>query len=183
MHGCSPRRTGSFIHGDDGVSGMTLAERTREAADGYPFLVEALRAGVVNYSAAARFLDVGGDDEAVATALRRYADALPGYETTSRSVRVTMQSGIDRLEAASDALLTVNGTAYGVADGGTRTAILANGTVDAAFVRRALGLLSVAGVDVAGLGFGSDVMVVVVDRLTAANALRAVEAAAERVES
>ncbi|MFT4958602.1 MAG: hypothetical protein ACI9EZ_001934, partial [Halobacteriales archaeon] len=55
---------------------MSLAERTREAARARPFLVEGLRAKVVNYTAAARFLDVDGEVDAVATALRRYGEGL-----------------------------------------------------------------------------------------------------------
>jgi len=41
---------------------MSVAERTRAAVREEPFLHDALRAGVVNYRAAARYLDVGDED-------------------------------------------------------------------------------------------------------------------------
>jgi hypothetical protein len=55
---------------------MNVAERTREAVRRRPFLHDALAAGVVNYAAAAEFLDVDRGDDAVTAALRRYADDL-----------------------------------------------------------------------------------------------------------
>ncbi|WP_435358473.1 DUF7523 family protein [Haloarchaeobius sp. DFWS5] len=169
---------------------MTLAETTRDAADDHPFLVEALRAGVVNYSAAARFLTVDGDDEAVATALRRYAEALPAYEPTARDVRVTMQSGLDtvaldeaeRYECdTAGALLCVGDVAVTATGGGKQTAILATGEVDTKLCARALGRLATADVAVEAAGFAGDALVVVVTRRDGANALRAVEQAAETV--
>ncbi|MFW6317667.1 MAG: DUF7523 family protein, partial [Halorubrum sp.] len=92
---------------------MSLAAETRRAVAEHPFLLAALRAGVVNFTAAARFLEVDGETDAVATALRRYADDLPAYETASREARVTMQSGIGPVESLEDALLAVGGTALG----------------------------------------------------------------------
>ncbi|MCT9096837.1 hypothetical protein [Haloarchaeobius sp. HME9146] len=162
---------------------MTLARETRDAADEHPFLLSALRAGVVNYSAAARFLAVDGEAEAVATALRRYADALPEFETGSRDVRVTMQSGIGPVPEAADdePLLRVSEQGYGKTAGGESTAILATGAVDAAFCQQALGQLETDDVGVSALGFDGGALVVLVGRREAANALRAVEAAAEAV--
>ncbi|WP_435332870.1 DUF7523 family protein [Haloarchaeobius sp. TZWWS8] len=162
---------------------MTLAETTRAAADDHPFLVEALRAGVVNYSAAARFLEVDGEAEAVATALRRYAESLPAYEPTARDVRVTMESGLGRVspDDAEEPLLRVGDATFGSASGGGETAILATGSVDASLCRRALGRLETADVSVVAMGFTEDVLVVLVSRLDAANAVRAVETAAASV--
>ena len=73
---------------------MTLAAETRAAVRRRPFLYEALRAGVVNYAAAARLLDVEGEQGAVVAALGRYAEALPNYEASAREARVTMRSGL-----------------------------------------------------------------------------------------
>jgi len=73
---------------------VTLAADTRAAVRRRPFLHEALRAGVVNYAAAARLLDVDGEDSAVVAALRRYAETLPPYDETARDARVTMRSGL-----------------------------------------------------------------------------------------
>lgn len=72
---------------------MTLAAETRAAIRRRPFLREALRAGVVNYAAAARLLDVEGEHGAVVAALGRYAEALPDYEESAHEARVTMGSG------------------------------------------------------------------------------------------
>ncbi|WP_435347425.1 DUF7523 family protein [Haloarchaeobius sp. HRN-SO-5] len=163
---------------------MTLAARTREAAAEHPFLVDALRAGVVNYAAAARFLGVDGEEEAVATALRRYEEAVPDYAPEARSVRVTMQSGLDRCDpddGVDDALLRVGESTYAPADGGRRTAIVAAGTVDGAFASAVLDRLAQAGVDVEALAFDGDALVAVVERRAGANAVRAVERASESV--
>lgn len=160
---------------------MSLAAKTRRAADGHPFLVAALRAGVLNYTAAARFLEVDGETDAIATALRRYAEEVPDYETTARETRVTMQSGVGPVDDPSEALLVVGGTAIGA--GGDRTAILAAGEVDAAALATVLETLSVEDIGVTAAGVGEETLVVVVDRLEGANALRAVEGALEAVPS
>jgi len=162
---------------------MSLAAETRRAVDRRPFLRTALRAGVVNYTAAARALAVDGETDAIATALRRYADELPAYETESRDVRVRMESGIGPLEGASndaDALVTVGGQAFGPVDG-DRTAIVAVGDVDAAALATVLSRLSVDEISPTAAGVAAEMLVVVVDRLEGANALRAVEDALERV--
>ena len=160
---------------------MSLAAETRRAAEEHPFLVTALRAGIVNYTAAARFLDVEGETDAIATALRRYAKELPAYETDSRDVRVRMESGIGPIDPGSgEALVSVGGTAFGP-DGGDRTAIVATGAVDAAALAEVLRRLSLAEITPIAAGVGGEAMIVVVDRLAGANALRAVEAALEAV--
>ena len=163
---------------------MTLAARTREAVTDHPFLVDALRAGVVNFAAAARFLDVDGDEEAVAVALRRYGEALPEYAPRSASLRVTMQSGLERIEsgeAGSEPLLCVGERAYAATENGSRTAILATGSVDAAVASGVLEHLALAGVSVDALAFDADALVALVDRRSGADAVRAVERAADGV--
>jgi hypothetical protein len=160
---------------------MSLAAETRAAVDRRPFLRTALRAGVVNYTAAARSLPVAGETDAIATALRRYADELPAYDTESRDVRVRMESGIGSLEdGADDALVSVGGAAFGDA-GGDRTAIVATGDVDAGALVDALARLSIEGVSPTAAGVADGTLVVAVERLEGATALRAIEAALEDV--
>lgn len=162
---------------------MSLAAETRRAVDSRPFLVTALRAGIVNYTAAARFLEVDGETDAVATALRRYAEELPAYDTESRAVRVRMESGFGPVDAETsdaDALITVGGTAFGPS-GGDQTAIVATGDVDAAALAGALRRLSLEEITPTAAAVGEDSLFVVVDRLEGANALRAVEGALEAV--
>ncbi len=157
---------------------MSLAERTREAVRANPFLYEALRAGVVNYTAAARFLDLGVDDrEAVVAALRRYAEDLPEYDATGRDARVNMESGLGEADAA-DALLTVGETAY-ASDAGSKTAILVTGDVGVGALRHVLGHLGAEDVAVEAAGATTESMLVVVSRRDGPDALRAVEAAVE----
>ncbi len=172
------------------LADMSLAAETRRAADDHPFLVAGLRAGVVNFTAAARFLDVDGETDAVATALRRYADDLPGYDPTARDSRVTMESGIGPVETLEEAVLVVGGTALGrfEEDEGrngngnqNRTALLATGAVDADALRAALGALSLENIAVHAAGVCEGTMVMVVERLDGANAVRAVERALESV--
>ncbi|QCW03539.1 hypothetical protein [Natrinema pallidum] len=176
----------------DAVLDMSLAADTRRAVDRRPFLRTALRAGVVNYTAAARFLPVDGETDAIATALRRYADELPAYETESRAVRVRMERGIGPLEADADGadvdgestapLVSVGGVAIGPS-GGDRTAIVAMGDVDAAALADVLARLSADGLAATAAGVADGTMVVTVDRLEGADALRAVEDALERADA
>ena len=140
---------------------MTLADDTRAAARDHPFLVAALRAGVLNYAAAARFLDVGETD-AVATALRRYAEELPDYAPESRDARVTMHRGVGPADP-DEALLAVGDLALSP-DGGDMTAVLAAGDVDAAALAAVLSRLAVA-----------ETLVVVVEKRSGPDAVRAVE--------
>jgi len=160
---------------------MSLAERTRAAARDHPFLLEALRAGVANYSAAARALDVDGDPDAVATALRRFADDLPDRDPAPRDVRVRMRRGVGRVEGGTaEPLLAVAGTAFDETDDGG-TALLATGDVDLHAARAALDALAVADVAVDAAAVDDEALVAVVGARAAADALRAVEAAFDAV--
>lgn len=160
---------------------MTLAADTRNAVRRNPFVFEALRAGVLNYTAAARFLDVG-DLDPVAAALRRYAEELPNHESDSRDARVTMQSGLgavemnegDETSRESDALLTIGSRAL-VPDAGSLTGVLATGAVDARALAHVLDRLAIEKVDVAAAGIAGDGLLVVVGRRAGPDAVRIVE--------
>ncbi|UTF53087.1 DUF7523 family protein [Natronosalvus rutilus] len=159
---------------------MSLAAETRRAVDAHPFLHTALRADVVNYTAAARFLAVDDETDAVATALRRYGDELEALGPSDRSVRVRMQSGVGPVDDNGEALLAVGSTVFGTgADSSAYTAIVATGEVDARAVSTALASLSIAGIEVVAAGFEAETLVVAVERLDGANAVRAVEGALE----
>ena len=155
----------------------SLAQRTREAVRDEPFLYDALRAGVLTYTAAARALPVDGEHDAIATALRRYADELAEHEPAGGDVRVSMKSGVGPA-AGADPLLAVGDVDF-AAEGGGYTAIVGSGTVDAAVLRRVLGRLATADVDVEAAGVTADALIVVVERRVGANALRAIEAAVD----
>lgn len=160
----------------------SLAERARAAVDSRPFLRDALRAGVVNYAAAARTLDVDGEEDALATALRRYADELPEYEEDVRRASVSMKSGIGELDAGAPeetALLSVNGTTYG--DGGKLTALLGSGDVDTTVLSTVLHRLGADDVTPEAAGVARDSLVVIVGRREGATAIRAIEDALEHV--
>ncbi|AXR78096.1 DUF7523 family protein [Natrarchaeobaculum sulfurireducens] len=161
---------------------MSLAAETRRAVAKHPFLVSALRASVVNYTAAARFLDVEGDVDAIATALRRYAAELPDYDREPRDVRVRMERGVDELEPADrdDVSLAVGNGVFG-AGSGEFTEIVATGTVDGRALAAVLERLAVDDVDVVAAGVAADTLVVVVERLEGASALRGVEDALDGV--
>jgi hypothetical protein len=156
---------------------MTKAAATRAAVDDHPFLRTALRAGVVNRGAAARFLDVDGDEDAVAAAVRRYGEELPGLDAESRDAHVSMESG---LGASDDGLLVVAGRGFAPGEGDL-TALLATGDVDTRALSAALGRLHAADVDPRAAGVAGDALAVVVRRRDGADALRVVEDALERV--
>ncbi|MFB6308088.1 MAG: hypothetical protein ABEH35_02050 [Haloarculaceae archaeon] len=153
----------------------SLAETTREAVRERPFLYDALRAGVVNYTAAARYLDVEGETDAVATALRRFADELPDLSREGGDARVSMESGLGETDT-DDPLLSVGGTGY-AAGAGSLTGLVATGDVTAADLRDVLGRLAAADVGVEAAGTAGDALVVVVGRRDGPDALRIVEGA------
>ena len=170
---------------------MSLAADAREAARARPFVLDALRAGVLNHSAAAAWLaaeaDLGGDDadtDAIATALRRFREDLPAYATAERAASVSMRSGVGVVEDAAesterdaaadgDPLLRVGGAA--VVPEGRETAVLATGDVDAGALAAVLRRLAAVDVDVAAAGVAGDALVVVVGRRDGATAVRTVE--------
>ena len=157
---------------------MSLAAATRDAVRERPYLYDALRTGVVNYTAAARTLDIEGDTDAVATALRRFAEELGDEPAHDATASVSMQSGVGRVEDG-DALLTV-GTS-GFAEGaGSLTAIVASGTLSPAALSAVLGRLRTAAIDVEAAGASDAKLVVVVSRRDGPDALRAVESAVGR---
>ena len=154
---------------------MSLAAETRRAVRAEPFVFEALRAGVLNYSAAARQLDVGAVEPVVA-ALRRYAEELPDREIASRNARVTMQSGLAIADDTDeDGILGVGGNA--VVAGGSLTSVLATGEVDAAALARVCSRLATEGIDIEAAGVAGDALVVVVGRRDGPDAVRTVEEA------
>lgn len=156
---------------------MSLAAETRAAVEEYPFLVDALSAGVCNFTAVARFLDVDGDVDAVATALRRYAENRPPIETTDQAVRVTMQSGIEPVEQPAEALIRVGETRLGPGNG-ELTAIVASGDVDATGLTAAIRRCELDGVEVRSAAFDTgSAAILVVARRDGANALRILESA------
>lgn len=154
---------------------MSLAADTREAVRESPLLFEALRAGVVNYAAAARSLDIDGDTEAVTAALRRFAADLEPRQTGSRSARVTMHSGLER---SSDGLLSVGESGFDEGQG-ELTAVMATGEVDPGALEHVLGVLRTHEIAVEAAGTTRDNLAVVVDRRDGAETLRRVESALE----
>lgn len=152
---------------------MTLATATREAVRSRPFLVDALGAGVVNYTAAARTLDVDGETDAVVAALRRYAADMPDPDRPDAGA-VSMDSGYGAVDPGErDPLLVVGDLA--LAPGSGSLTALSAGDADAFALERALGRLRTAevGVEAAAVGGGS--LVVVVERRDGPDALRALE--------
>lgn len=164
---------------------MSLAGETRAAVDDHPFLRRALRAGVVNHAAAARFLDVDGDEDAVAAAVRRYADDLPALERRDASARVSMSSGVskagtDGAAGEGDGLLAVGDAAF-ARDGGSLTALVAAGDgLDSRALAYSLERLHAAGIEPVAAGV-ADGLAVVVERRDGADALRVVEDALSSV--
>ena len=153
---------------------MTLAGETRAAVDDHPFLRRALRAGVVNHAAAARFLDVDGDEDAVAAAVRRYAEDLPEFDASDAGARVSMESGLSRAEEGDQNGLLVVGDEGFTADGGSLTALVAAGDLDTRALAVALERLHVAGIEPVAAGV-ADSLAVVVERRDGADALRLLE--------
>lgn len=165
---------------------MSLAAETRDAVRARPSLLYALRAGVVNYTAAAERLDVEGDTDSIATALRRFAEDLPPLETEHRDVTVRMRSGVGLAgedvvaTEEDDRVLTVGDVAL-VAAQGELTALVATGDVDTRALAVVCDRLAAENVLVDAAGVADDELVVVVPQRQGATALRHVEATFEAV--
>ena len=183
---------------------MSLAAETREAVRRRPILYDALRAGIVNYTAAAGRLDLDGDREAVATALRRFAESLSedadhtveAEPATDRSLTVRMNRGVDPTSDslpvfADDAFASDNDTSDGdnhtvtdVDDNDATdvdnavTAIHATGDVDSALLATVLDRLRIAEIDVLAAGVAVDSLVVLVAQRAGVDTLRVVEGVA-----
>lgn len=155
---------------------MSLAGRTRDAVRERPFLHDALAAGVVNYTAAARALPVDGDTDAVATALRRFAEELT-REPTDPAARVSMASGLGRTDEAG--LLSVGDSAFAEGEG-SLTGIVGRGVGGARALERVLGRLRTADIDVEAAAVADGTLAVVVGRRAGPDALRVVEDAVGR---
>lgn len=161
---------------------MSTAEATRDAVRSRPFILSALRAGVLNYTAAAAFLDVEGEGDAVATALRRFAEELPEFDTEARDARVTMQSGVGVKtadEAESEPLLRAGETV--VVDGGSLTAVLATGGVDAATLGAVCSRFAAEEVELHAAATAGESLVVVVGRRDGPTAVRVLESVLDSV--
>ena len=154
---------------------MSLAAETREAVRQRPVLYDALRAGVVNYTAAAETLDIDGDREAIATALRRFTESLSenADEPTDRSLTVRMDRSVDPDEL--DAVPSTVETA-GVDD--AVTTVRARGGVDAEMLATVCDRLRIAEIDILAASVAADLLVVVVPQRAGVDTLRTVEAVA-----
>lgn len=161
---------------------MSLAEQTRDAVRSEPFIYDALRAGVVNYTAVAGWLDVDGDEDAIATALRRYAEELSELDQTDSGSRVRMQNNVTLVEGettTSTPLFTIDGRS--LVQGGELCALVAYGAVDANALAHALDRLRVAEIEVEAAGVGDERLVVAVPDRDGGTALQILEAALETV--
>ena len=168
---------------------MSLAADTREAVRQRPVLYDALRAGIVNYTAAADTLDLDGDREAIATALRRFAESLSedadreAPDAADRSLTVRMDHGVDL--KAVDSLPTVDDAAAAAdavaTDDATEslTAIRATGDVDAALLATVCDRLRIDEIDVLAAGVAANSLAVAVPQRSGATALQIVEGVAD----
>ena len=165
---------------------MSLAAETRAAVRARPWLLSALRASVVNYAAAAESLDVDGDREAIATALRRFEAELSPAGTDARDVTVRMRTGVGTVDRATghagdsaetdfaDPLVSVGEIAIAPTGEGL-TAITAEGDVDGRALTAVADRLDAENVVVDAAGVAGSRLVVVVPPSDGANALRTVE--------
>ncbi|WP_248515690.1 DUF7523 family protein [Salinarchaeum laminariae] len=150
---------------------MSVAARTRRAVKADPALYDALRDGVVNYSAAARSLNVEGDEESIATALRRFADELDTRQEDQRRVSVRLHRGV--------ALDSTAARGIDFEASGDVTAIEASGDVDPRALEAVLGRLRTAEIGVLQTTLTDESLVVAVEQRAGADALRVTEDALE----
>ena len=78
---------------------MSLAAITRREVRKTPYLYDAIRAGIVNYSAAARMLDLEGQDAAVSASLQRLSKELRPLEMVRIDANITISSDETKQQA------------------------------------------------------------------------------------
>jgi len=173
---------------------MSVAAATREAVRDRPALYDALRAGVLNYTAAADELPVDGDREAIATALRRFADELAAEgpaPRSDRSITVRLHSDISPTDCP-ETLLAIDGHGLVHAkavpagdepaiDTDGQTALQVTGDVDARLLAAAIDRLHIAEIPVAATGLTAESMVVVVPRRKGPTAVQLIESVAGHI--
>jgi hypothetical protein len=118
-------------------------------------------------------LDVDGDTDAIATALRRFAEELPTDQRQNTSASVTMHSGLGRSDDDAP-LLSVGETSFGEG-AGSLTGIVATGDLTAAVLGDVLGRLRAAEISVEAAGATDETLVVVVDRRSGPEAVQIIE--------
>lgn len=169
---------------------MSLAAETRAAARAHPWLVTALRADIINYRAAASFLDLEGDIDSVARALRRFGDSLNNFTTVGESdIPIRMHHGVDIVsdthdmvqnqgEASVDILLRLNNEFIITADG-QLSAIIVDTVPDMTIsgFTTAIERIQMEDINIKAAGTLQDMFIVIVPRRKGASALRSVEAA------
>ena len=152
---------------------MTIAEETRQAVRRHPFLLDALNAGVVNYTAAARYLDIG-DEEAVAAALRRFAADRPVSDRDTRDVRIRVRRGVGPCSGDIETpLLVVGDERFG--EGGELTAISVTGSLDPWYIACVSMHVGIADISLHGWGWIGDEWVLITDSAGTADVIRILE--------
>jgi hypothetical protein len=169
---------------------MSLAADAREAVRARPFVHAGLCAGVLNYAAAATWLiddpklDLPDEPEAVATALRRFEADLPEHDRVPTSASVSMRSGVSVASSGDDSdgdVLSIAGIR--LERGGSATAIVADGDLDANALAYVLRRLAIDGIEVEAAGIAEGTCLVLVGRREGVSALRTIEDAIEAVPS
>ena len=71
---------------------MSLASDTRREVKNIPYLCEALRAGIINYSATGRSLGLEGEDTAISVSLQRLRNELPPLKVINVEANIPISS-------------------------------------------------------------------------------------------
>lgn len=158
---------------------MTVAEETRTKLEAHHFLYLGLRAGVLNYSAVARFLE-SEDIETAAAALRRYSESVDSFSTDTIDSTIRMHSGVS--PGSSEPVVTIGRTEYG-GSGGEFTALVSNSQIGSGPLGAILQRLDIVGISVEAVSSDSEGFAVVVPRTDGPAALRCIEETAVPVDS
>lgn len=142
---------------------MSTAAAARRAIRAHPFLLAALRAGVLNYSAAARFLELD-DVEAGAAALRRLGNEETEVGPREPELRIRIERDVPA--ALADSLES---------DQADLRAIVATGSIASMTVARIVARFDDADVDLLGMTWTPDRLTIAVASSSTATALRCVE--------
>lgn len=152
---------------------MSIAEVARQRIQARPFLHSALQADVLNYTEAARFLDLE-DVDAGAAALRRYQAELCAPEREIPDYRVRLMSGIGPCDSSGEALIRVGEVRFGPTEG-EMSAVLAEGDIAMGHVATILARLDQEDVTVSAIGCEPGQLVIIVPRAAGHTAIRCIE--------
>ena len=156
----------------------SVAEKTRNTINSYPFIYRALQADILNHTATASFLLNTEETESVAAAVRRYQSTLPTIEQREAriTVRVLRSITVTETDTLGTTIPLLSLGQYSIVDSdGDHTALILTGQITYPLFAAILSRLSIANIEPAACSFVENTAYIIVANTEQITALRLVE--------